>query len=91
MDRSETDRARASLLEVHASWLDCDRELRGMLRQLADPLDRVDQILRERDDARRHSKGLEARCLALESRIEHRVMKLPRRLARGLRAFLGRS
>lgn len=92
-DRQSEDpfELRAALVRVHAEWLDHDQSLRELVHLMLQPLARVDEIRRERDEALRHASGLEQRCLALESRFEHKAMRMPRRFARLVRSLFRRA
>lgn len=77
---------RARLAEAQAALLARDTEYAESVRSLLDRLSELEGIRGERDAARRHALAAESCCRALERRFEHVVMKIPRRLASGLRS-----
>ena len=63
-----------------------DEEFGATTRDLLARLDEVEPLRRERDAAHRHALAAEARCRALELRIEHVLMEFPRRVLRKAQA-----
>lgn len=79
---------RARLVEAQEALLARDIEYAESVRSLLDRLSELDAIRSERDAARRHAVAVESSCRTLEARFEHVFMKIPRRVARKIRALL---
>ncbi len=81
---------RARLAEAQESLFARDVEYAETARSLTDRLVELEGIRCDRDAAHRRAIAAESRCRALERRLEHVLMKIPRRAARDLRAWLMR-
>lgn len=83
--------------ETHAEWIEAqqalflrDEEHRATTRDLLGQLEELEPLRRERDAAHRQALAAEARCRALELRIEHVLMEFPRRVLRKVRSLARR-
>ena len=79
---------RATLAEAQDALYARDAEYAETVRTLLDRLGELEGMRTERDAARRHALDAESSCRAMELRFEHVLMKIPRRFARKLRAWL---
>lgn len=82
---SDARSARSELLQERERASVLDAEITQTIRDLLGRLEELEPLRHERDAAHRHAIAAEARCCALEGRIEHILMEVPRRVARAIR------
>lgn len=81
--RRESD---CSVLELQRALVERDVEFEKTIRERFSELEELESLRRERDAAHRQALAAEARCRALEMRVEHVLMEFPRRIARKVRS-----